>query len=49
MLKKIINTCGCIDIKIIIILFFILAFIFSMYSSEINNMITGKDCDCNNS
>jgi len=49
MLKKIINACSCVDIKIIIILFFILAIIFSMYSSEINTMITGEDCDCNKS
>lgn len=49
MLKKIINACSCIDIKVIILLFFILAIIFSMYSSEINNMITGEGCDCNKS
>ena len=49
MLKKIINACSCIDIKVVVLLFFILAIIFSMYSSEINNMITGEDCDCNKS
>jgi hypothetical protein len=47
MLKKIINACGCIDIKIVVLLFFILAIIFSMYGSKINNMITGEDCGCN--
>ena len=40
-LKKIINKCGCIDIKIIIFLFFLLAIIYSMYQK--NN----KDCNCN--
>ena len=49
MLKKIINACSCIDIKIVILLFFILAIIFSIYGSEINTMITGEDCDCNKS
>lgn len=49
MLKKIINACSCIDIKVVILLFFILAIIFSMYGSEINTMITGEDCDCNKS
>lgn len=48
MLKKIINACGCIDIKIVVLLFFVLAIIFSMYGSEINNMITGEDCNCGN-
>jgi len=49
MLKKIINACGCIDIKIVIILFFILAVIFSMYGSKINTMITDEDCNCDKS
>ena len=49
MLKKIINACSCINIKVVILLFFILAIIFSMYGSEINTMITGEDCDCNKS
>ena len=48
MLKKIINACGCIDIKVIVLLFFVLAIIFSMYSSEINRMITGENCNCGN-
>jgi hypothetical protein len=47
MLKKIINACGCIDIKIVVLLFFVLAIIFSMYGSEINHMIKGEDCNCN--
>ena len=47
MLKKIMNACGCIDIKIVVLLFFVLAIIFSMYRSEINTMITGEDCNCN--
>ena len=47
MLKKIINACGCIDIKIVVLLFFVLAVIFSMYGSEISTMITGEDCNCN--
>ena len=48
MLKKIMNACSCVDIKIIVLLFFVLAIIFSMYSSEINTMITGEDCQCGN-
>ena len=48
MLKKIINACGCIDIKVVVLLFFVLAIIFSMYGSEINTMITGGDCNCGN-
>ena len=47
MLKKIINACGCVDIKIVVLLFFVLAIIFSMYGSEINSMIIGEDCNCN--
>ena len=47
MLKKIINACGCVDIKIVVLLFFVLAIIFSMYGSEIRTMITGEDCNCN--
>ena len=47
MLKKIMNACGCIDIKIIVLLFFVLAIIFSMYGQQINSMITGEDCGCN--
>jgi len=46
MLKKIINACGCVDIKIVILLFFVLAIIYSSYYKEINSAITGKDCDC---
>jgi len=49
MLKKIINACGCVDIKVIVLLFFVLAIIFSMYSNEINSMIKGEDCNCNKS
>jgi len=48
MLKKIINACGCIDIKIVVLLFFVLAIIFSMYGPQINTMITGEDCNCGN-
>lgn len=48
MLKKIMNACGCIDIKIVVLLFFVLAIIFSMYDNEINSMITGEDCNCGN-
>ena len=48
MFKKIINACGCIDIKIVVLLFFVLAIIFSMYGSQINTMITGEDCNCGN-
>ena len=49
MLKKIMNACGCsgcVDIKVIIFLFFILAIIYSMYSKQINSMIKGEDCGC---
>ena len=48
MLKKIMKACGCVDIKVIIFLFFILAIIYSMYSKQINSMIKGEDtvlCD----
>tara|TARA_E500000331_G_C16792369_1_gene512948 strand:+ start:193 stop:339 length:147 start_codon:yes stop_codon:yes gene_type:complete len=48
MLKKIMNACGCVDIKIVLLLFFVLAIIFYMYGSEINSMITGEDCQCGN-
>jgi len=46
MLKKIINACGCVDIKIVILLFFILSIIYASYHNEINSAITGKECDC---
>ena len=48
MLKKILKASGCVDIKVIIFLFFILAIIYSMYSNQINSMIKGEDtvlCD----
>lgn len=47
MFKKIINACGCIDIKLVILLFFILAVIFSMYGNDINSIINEEDCNCN--
>lgn len=47
MLKKIMNACGCVDIKIVILLLFILAIIYVSYHKEINSAITGEDCDCN--
>ena len=46
MLKKILKASGCVDIKVIIFLFFILAIIYSMYSKQINSMIKGEDCGC---
>ena len=41
-LQKIINKCGCIDIKIVILLFFLLAIIYAMYG---DNKLK-EDCDC---
>ena len=41
-LQKIINKCGCIDIKIIVFLFFLLAIILAMYQK--NNK---ENCNCN--
>ena len=46
MLKKIINACECVDIKIVILLFFVLAIIYASYYKEINSAITGKECNC---
>ena len=40
-LQKIINKCGCIDIKIIILLFFLLAIIYTQYGGKFKD-----DCDC---
>ena len=40
-LQKIINKCGCIDIKIVILLFFLLAIIYAMYGDKLK-----EDCDC---
>jgi len=40
-LQKIINKCGCIDIKIVIFLFFLLAIIYSQYGDKLK-----EDCDC---
>lgn len=41
-LQKIINKCGCIDIKIVVLLFFLLAVIYAMYGENLK-----EDCDCN--
>jgi hypothetical protein len=43
-LKKIINKCGCIDIKVIVLLFFILIAVYAMYQENIKD----DDCQCNN-
>ena len=40
-LQKIINKCGCVDIKIVILLFFLLASIYAMYGDKLK-----EDCDC---
>ena len=40
--QKIINKCGCIDIKVIIFLFFLLVIIYSMYGEKLK-----EECDCN--
>ena len=40
-LDKFINQCGCIDIKIVVLLFFLFAFLFTTYYK------TDEDCDCN--
>ena len=42
MIQKIINKCGCIDIKIVIFLFFLLAIIYAQYGEQLKD-----DCDCN--
>ena len=39
-LQKIINKCGCIDIKIIVLLFFLLVIIYIKYYKD-------EDCNCN--
>ena len=39
-LQKIINKCGCIDIKIIVLLFFLLVIIYAKYYKD-------EDCNCN--
>lgn len=39
-IQKIINKCGCIDIKMLVLLFFILAIVYSQYGLK-------EDCDCN--
>lgn len=43
-LKKIINKCGCIDIKVVVLLFFILVAIYAMYQEQIKD----EDCQCGN-
>ena len=48
-INSIMNACGCVDIKVLILLFFVVAILYSMYSKEINSMITGEDCDCKKS
>ena len=40
-LQKFINKCGCVDIKIVILLFFLLASIYAMYGDKLK-----EDCDC---
>ena len=40
-LHEFINKCGCIDIKIVVFLFFLLAIILAMYQQ--NN----ESCNCN--
>lgn len=47
MIKKIINACGCINIKYYVLLFFGLAIIFSIYNQQINNMIKDESFECN--
>ena len=41
-LKKLINKCGCIDIKIVVLLFFLFAVIFAMYLDSVKD----EDCQC---
>tara|TARA_Y100000389_G_C17448932_1_gene513395 strand:+ start:2288 stop:2431 length:144 start_codon:yes stop_codon:yes gene_type:complete len=43
-LKKIINKCGCIDIKVVVLLFFILVAIYAMYQEQVKD----EDCQCGN-
>ena len=43
-LKKIINKCGCIDIKVVILLFFIFVAIYAVYQESIKD----EDCQCGN-
>lgn len=43
-LKKIINKCGCVDIKIVVLLFFILIAIYSLWGASIKD----EDCQCGN-
>ena len=39
-LQKIINKCGCIDIKIVVLLFFLLVIIYTKYYKD-------EECNCN--
>jgi len=40
-LQKIVKQCGCIDIKVVIFLFFLMVIIYSMYGDKLK-----EDCDC---
>ena len=39
-IKKIINQCGCIDIKLVVLLFFLFAIIYAKYYKD-------EECNCN--
>jgi len=41
--QNLINKCGCIDIKVVVILFFLLAILYSQYGWLVQ---TNEDCDC---
>ena len=41
-LQKIINKCGCIDIKVVVLLFFLLIIIMATY----NGSVKDEDCNC---
>ena len=41
-LQKIINKCGCIDIKAVVLLSFLLLVIIAMYSGSVKD----EDCNC---
>ena len=41
-IKNLINQCGCIDIKIVVLLFLLLVIIYSLYFYD------KEDCECGN-
>ena len=42
-LKKLINQCGYIDLKVVVLLFILFVIIYSIYSESVKD----EDCNCN--